>query len=279
MKRLKPYYRSILILLATVLAVTVSIGLWHWQTDAHKALTDGRLQIHVLDVGQGDCTLLILPTGERILIDTGTEESGETILAHLAEWKVGALDLIILSHNHDDHAGGLRILADAIPIGGILYTGQAPQSYGLPTRTLSAGECFSVGDLNCTILGPLSPEEEDNRSMILRMEYGQMSFLFTGDTEAPEEALLLATNPALLDVDFLKVAHHGSDTSTTEAFLAAVTPKVAVISVSDRNSFGHPSPTVCERLKGYHCTVYRTDREGDVIFLTDGTQLIHYHRD
>lgn len=267
------------IILPIVLALLIfagGAGLWAWQNARLAAMTDGKLRLHFIDVGQGDAALLILPTGERIMIDTGTEESGEAVLAHLAKWDVKALDLVILSHNHDDHAGGLALLADTIPIGGVLYAGEPPEECVLPMRELTAEEAFSVGDVHFAVLGPLSEAGTENRSMILRIDYGRRSFLFTGDAEAGEEELLLANAPAILDVDFLKVAHHGSATSSTEAFLSTVSPEIAVISASADNSFGHPSPQTVERLKESGCTVYRTDEMGTVIFLCDGEKLTRY---
>lgn len=273
---MKKHLKTILSVALAVLVLAGGFGMWAWQTAARHEAMDGKLQLHFIDVGQGDAALLILPTGERIMIDTGTQESGEAILSHLTKWDVSALDLVILSHNHDDHAGGLSVLADAMPIGGILYAGEAPKDYGISMRSVSAGDCFSIGEVQFSILGPLSEEETENRSMILRIDYGVRSFLFTGDAEAEEEALLLAANPALLKVDLLKVAHHGSATSSTEAFLFAVSPEVAVISVSADNSFGHPAPEVLRDLKALDCSVYRTDRSGTLIFHCDGKILAHY---
>ena len=262
--------------LLAVLTVAGSVGLLVWQNHSHLRLTEGKLQLHFIDVGQGDAALLILPTGERIMIDTGTEESGEAILAHLAKWNVKALDLVILSHNHDDHAGGLSVLAEALTIGGVLYAGEAPSKCALSMREVVAGDSFSIGEVHFFVLGPLTKEGTENRSMILRVEYGKRSFLFTGDAEAGEEELLLHTVPQLLDVDLLKVAHHGSATSSTEPFLSAVSPEIAVISASDDNSFGHPTIDTLDRLKSQNCAVYRTDQSGTVIFLCDGKHLSRY---
>lgn len=259
-----------------VILLAGGAGLWTWQTAARKAVVDGNLQLHIIDVGQADAALLILPTGERIMIDTGTEESGEAILSHLAKWDVKALDLVILSHNHDDHAGGLSVIANAMPVGGVLYSGEAPTGCDLSTRELAAGDCFTIGKVRFTVLGPLSEADVENRSLILRIDYGERSFLFTGDAEAGEEELLLSAVSDLLNVDFLKVAHHGSATSSTEAFLTAVSPEVAVISASADNSFGHPSPQTVSRLKALDCAVYRTDQAGTQIFLCDGVTLTRY---
>ncbi len=273
---MKKLLKTILPIALAVLLLAGGAGLWAWKTAQMTALLEGKLQIHFIDVGQGDAALLVLPTGERIMIDTGTAESGEAILAHLKQWKVGALDLVILSHNHDDHAGGLPVLAEVMPIGGILYAGEPPADCGLETRELVAGETFSLGEVGFTVLGPQSAEDAENRSMILRVDYGKRSFLFTGDAEPEEEELLLQSVLALLDVDLLKVAHHGSKYSTTQGFVEAVSPEIAVVSASAENSFGHPAPSVMERLKEADCLVYRTDVSGTLIFLCDGKQITRY---
>jgi competence protein ComEC len=262
--------------LLAVLTVAGSVGLWVWQNHSHLRLTEGKLQLHFIDVGQGDAALLVLPTGERIMIDTGTEESGEAILSHLAKWDVAALDLVILSHNHDDHAGGLPLLAETMPIGGVLYAGEAPGDYDLEMREVKAGDSFTIGDADFAVLGPLAAEESENRSMILRIDYGELSFLFTGDAEAEEEELLLEQMAGLLDVDLLKVAHHGSAYSSTDAFLQAVSPEIAVISASADNNFGHPAPTTVEKLKSLGAMVYRIDRQGSLVILSDGKTLTRY---
>ena len=268
--------KTILPIALALLLIAGGAGLWVWQNQTHHRMTNGKLQLHFIDVGQGDAALLILPTGERIMIDTGTGESGEAILAHLAKWKVDAIDLVILSHSHEDHAGGLAVLADAMPIGGVLYAGEAPAACSLSMRELTPEDAFSIGDVHFAVLGPLTEEGSENRSMILRVDYGERSFLFTGDAEAAEEELLLERMPALIDVDLLKVAHHGSATSSTEAFLQAVSPKIAVISASADNGFGHPAPQTIDRLKSLGCTVYRTDESGTLIFLCDGNALTRY---
>ena len=273
---MKKILKTIVPLILATLVLAGGAGLWAWQRAERQRATDGKLQIHYIDVGQGDAALLILPTGERIMIDTGTYESGEAILSHLAKWEVAALDLVILSHSHSDHAGGLEVLAEAMPIGGVLYTDVPPEDCGLTVRPLSPGYCFSVGEVKFSVLGPLSDETSENRCLILRIDYGVRSFLFMGDAEADEEEALLATVPELLNADLLKVGHHGAASSTTEAFLFAVDPEVAVISASRDNSYGHPSPKVLDRLRAAGCMIYRTDRQGTLIFLCDGTNLTRY---
>lgn len=269
-------------LTATILAILLFcagiIGYLYEKSEILRQ-TNRKLQIHFIDVGQGDATLLLLPTGERVMIDTGTPESGEKLLAHLSKWQVDYIDYVILSHAHSDHAGGLPLMEEQIGVGQILYSGIAPEGAVASMRELLAGDCFAVGDLRFSVLGPLSSVESDNRSMVLRVDYGATSFLFTGDAESDEEELLLNTCPQLLDADLLKVAHHGSKSSTTEAFLTAVSPDLAVIFASADNSYGHPSPEVQDRLAQIDCQVFSTHREGTMIFLSDGKELERYRID
>ena len=275
MKKSIPWKFLVAVLLIVLLLVGGIVGYLREKSDIFQQL-NGKLQIHFLDVGQGDASLLILPTGERIMVDTGTRESGEKILAHLAKWKVDYIDYVILSHTHSDHAGGLELLEEQIGVGKILYSGIAPEKSHAPTQELHAGEYFDVGDLRFSILGPLTSTDSENRSLILRVDFEEMSILFTGDAESEEEELLLNTCPQLLDVDLLKVAHHGSKNSTSRAFLEAVTPDFAVISASFDNSYGHPAPETEERLAEMKCHVYSTHREGAVIFLSNGHKLVRY---
>ena len=278
MKKSIPWKTLIAIALAILLFSAGVVGYLYEKAEILKQI-DGKLQIHFLDVGQGDATLLILPTGERIMIDTGTEESGEKILAHLAKWQVDYIDYVILSHAHSDHAGGLSLLEEQVGVGQILYAGLVPENTSAPMRELYAGDCFAIGDLQFSVLGPLTPAEQENRSLILRVDFAETSLLFTGDAEREEEELLLTTCPQLLDADLLKVAHHGSKNSTSQVFLEAVTPDFAVISASADNSYGHPSPEVEDRLAKMNCKTYSTHREGTVVFLSDGHALKRYKID
>lgn len=261
-----------------LIALVFAIGACEYWRERGEILgaIEGKLQIHFLDVGQGDATLLILPTGERVMIDVGPKSAGENLLTHFAKWKVDAIDYLILSHSHADHAGALSLLEQEVGIGMVLYAGEAPEICRSPIQELFPGDCFVIGDLQFCVLGPLTTEDNENRSMVLRIDYEDTSFLFTGDAEEAEETLLLNTCPDLLDVDLLKVAHHGSDTSTQMPFIEAVTPEFAVISASADNSFGHPSPNVVNRLRLADCIAISTHRDGTILFLSDGKSLTRF---
>jgi competence protein ComEC len=244
-----------------------------------------RLVVSVLDVGQGDAILIETPAGHRILVDGGP--SGARLSQVLG--RARRFDLVVLTHGQDDHVTGLVSLFDRYEVGAVLKSPLAGNSgaynawvdatalSSIPVHEAVAGEYVDLGDgIRLEVLGPppglLHDTEDDlnNNSVVLRLVYGDVSFLLTGDIEADAEATLLQQGGALRST-VLKVAHHGSDGSSTPAFLAAVKPAVAVISTGVENSFGHPSPTTRLRLAGV--PLLRTDLNGRVRFETDGRRL------
>lgn len=278
-KRLFKNRRTLILAALAILLIFTCAGIRLYRTLARDEATDGKLTLHFVDVGQGDATLLTFPDGRCALIDTGTAESADELIAYLRRWNIERIDCIFLSHLHSDHAGGLDALCEAFAVGTVCYTGDAPtlsnREGELPTLLqLRAGYITEIGGVSLRVLAPLDVHESENdNSMILRVEYGEISFLFAGDAESEEENDLLNTCPELLDADLLKVAHHGSANSTSEAFLEAVSPQVALISSSEDNSFGHPAPSVVERLKASGAGVYLTSEQGSVTFICDGETL------
>lgn len=272
-------WRKLIWLALAVMIVGVCAGIRLYRTVAREEATDGKLTIHFIDVGQGDAALLTFPDGTSAMIDTGTAESADEVIAYLERWEIERLDYIFLSHPHSDHAGGLEALCEAFEVGELCYAGQAPilggEGNAPAMRALTAGSTADLGGVKLTVLAPLSVKENENdNSLILRLDYGERSMLFTGDAEEDEEKDLLGASPELLDADLLKVAHHGSANSTTEAFVQAVTPEVAVISASSDNSFGHPTPSVVERLRKADCIVYSTSTSGSLTFICDGKTIV-----
>jgi competence protein ComEC len=250
----------------------------------------GSLRVTILDVGQGDALLIETPAGHRILVDGGP--SGARIAQALGRSLPASerrIDLVVLTHAQDDHVTGLvEVLrryevsaALAGPLSGKTAAYDAwleeLERSDVPLSLASAGQQIDLGDgVRIEALSPpreplLGTEDDlNNNSVVLRLVYGEVSFLLTGDLEAEGEAALLDTS-AELHATVLKVGHHGSDGSTTPAFLDAVDPSIAVLSVGDENTFGHPSPTTRLRLAGV--PLLRTDQNGDVRFETDGKSL------
>jgi competence protein ComEC len=256
------------------------------------SMPDGRLRVTFLDVGQGDAVLIETPGGRQVLVDGGPSPSAlvDGVGRRLPFWD-RSLDLVILTHPDEDHVGGLIPIVERYQVARALEPG-IPQRSGaylgwlellaekdVPTFQARTGLRISLGDgVWLRVLNPPQPlvrdtgADDNNNGVVLRLEYGQVAFLLTADIEAATETRLVAEGQPL-QAQVLKVAHHGSDTSTTPAFLAAVAPWVAVVSVGADNRFGHPGEAVLARLAEANIPVYRTDQHGDIEFVTDGRRL------
>lgn len=249
----------------------------------------GDLRVSVLDVGQGDAILIEAPSGLRVLVDGGP--SGPRLLQALGEVLPAAerrIDLVVLTHAHDDHVTGLVDLVEryqvklalaAAPVSpSAAYEAweRALERRAVPVRPPAAGEWLDLGGgARLEVLHPAATpisggDEVNNNSIVLRLTHGRLAFLLTGDLEAEGERWLLQ-EWGDLRAQVLKVAHHGSDSSSREEFLAAVRPSLAVISVGDSNPYGHPSPTALLRLVDLH--LLRTDVNGSVRLRSDGRRL------
>jgi competence protein ComEC len=259
----------------------------------------GVLRATFLDVGQGDAALVDLPDGEAMVIDGGglvgsPIDVGTRVLApELRARRRRSLAAVVLTHPHPDHFGGLATGLDAVRLGAIWDTGQGEREQvgggyaALLGRALSLGIpvlhpdrlCGShrIGGARVDVLAPC-PEFSSDRgpndnSFVLRIAYGARALLFVGDAEHDEEATLLAGARGTLRADVLKVGHHGSRTSSSSGFLAAVAPREAIISVGCRNRFGHPDPATLATLAASGARVWRTDRDGSIEVSTDGESL------
>ncbi|WP_404370131.1 ComEC/Rec2 family competence protein [Corallococcus coralloides] len=270
----------------------------------HAALPSpapGRLSVYFLDVGQGDAALIVSPTGKTVLIDGGPPEAGARLAARLRELVKGPLDLVILTHPHLDHLGGLRAAVKAVgakrfmdpgfdhpseayrdlldfvghEVGQVMSPEPNPQA---PQTLLTVGLGEGVA---LTVLWPRVPQESflantrsdpNANSIVTKLTYGKTAFLFTGDSEPPTEEVLLQ-KPVDLTATVLKVAHHGGKHSSTAAFLERVKPQAAVISCGVGNDYGHPSPEVLGRLRDVRARAFRTDQDGEVLAVSDGTTV------
>ncbi len=258
-------------------------------------ITRGKLEITAIDVGQGDSLLVVSPEGKTMLIDGGGTigpfrgefDFGEDVVSPYL-WFRGLhhLDVVALSHAHDDHIGGLaRVVENFHPRE--LWVGINPETpalnrlyrvasaNGVRVRSHVAGETFDWSGTHVRVLSPPAdwqpkPQPKNNDSLSFLIAYGHTSALLAGDLEKKMEKFVATESP---QADLLKVAHHGSSTSSTPEFLDAVHPEFAVISVGFHNSFGHPRQAVLERLQAAHIKTYRTDRLGAITFLLDGTSV------
>ena len=238
------------------------------------------LQVAFIDVGQGDCSLLSTSSGQDILIDAGPESAGSAVVSFLNAQGVTELDVIVISHNHADHIGGLvDLLQSPILVGEVFYNGNACTTLicqavwaemgkrGITPQAVDAGDSFSWGPLAAAVLNPqaVPTGDENEDSVVLDLDFFETDLIYTGDIGFATETLLINAG-GLGPVEVLKVAHHGSAESSGTAFLGAVAPQAAVISVGASNPYGHPSAETLQRLALSGAAVQRTDLDGDVTF-------------
>lgn len=275
----KKYYKIYFIIFAASFVLLAYLS-YQSYVENQKAL-----QVIFLDVGQGD-SILIQKGTQQILIDGGP--SGKTELAKLGEYLPyfdREIEIVIATHPDKDHIGGLVETARNYKIGKVLTTAAAKDTAVYKewneildfNRTkkieVERGTEVRLDEVSLKILSPeggVDPAigEANNKSIVTRMDFGENSFLFTGDIESGAEKELLESGENI-NVDILKIAHHGSRFSSSEAFLDAVSPEKAVISVGPNNSYGHPHEAVLEALKGRNVETLRTDEKGDIVFICE----------
>lgn len=246
---------------------------------------EDELMVYYLDVGQGDA-ILLQQNDATMLIDTGDNGMEQQLLDQLDALDVTQLDVLVCTHYHADHIGGAAEVLQNITVDRVLLpSGSATtQTYedmldiidqkGIPTSFPKIGYTGQLGEADYQVVGP-KVEDSDNQndnSLMIRFQYGNASFLFTGDAEATEEADTMATGYEI-QADVLKVGHHGSDTSTSQLFLQAVNPVCAVISCGTGNDYGHPHQETLDKLSEAGVTVYRTDLSGTITMVTDGAAI------
>ena len=237
--------------------------------------------IHYIDVGQGDAALVVCDD-KTMLIDGGKPSASSIIYTYLKNLNIDYLDCIVASHADDDHIGGLSAPLAKMKVGNVIApeTEADTRSYnslktkteeqGLTIQHPKPGDSMDLGSSKIEFYGPITESESDrnNGSIVMKIIYGDTSFLFTGDAEREEEQEILNAGYDL-SATVLKVGHHGSKNSTTYPFLREIMPQYAVISVGD-NSYGHPTEDTLSRLRDADVKVYRTDMQGDIIATSDG---------
>ncbi len=274
---------SLILAIITIAVIAVYLALGdNFDTDY-----DGQFEIHAIDVGQGDSTL-IRQGDSCILIDAGTNSSEAALEAYLDYLHVDTIDCFIATHPHEDHIGGADMILEKYQVNKLLLTDLESTSYtfealldgiessGVDAEIPAVGDEYTVGDMKFTVLAPLTATDDaNNMSIVIKLTYGNLSFMFMGDAEMDSEFEILSTYSSdMLDCDFLKVGHHGSKTSSSSEFLNAVSPEIALISCGRENSYGHPHGVVLDRLKSAGVdTILRTDRLGTLVITSDGKEI------
>ena len=244
----------------------------------------GTLAVHFLDIGQGDSIFIELPNSQTMLVDAGENYYGEGIINYIYDCGYEKLDYLVATHPHSDHIGSMSYIVRHMDIDAVYMpkVSTATKTYenlldsiskkGLKIKTAIAGtRILDIDELEIVILAPVEIYEDDlnNCSVILKITYKDRSFLLTGDAEKKEfEDVYLD-----MSADVLKVAHHGSSTSTTEEILEKIKPEIAVISLGEDNEYGHPHKSTLKLLNNIECDIYRTDEDKTVKISTDGENL------
>ncbi|HSB75873.1 MAG TPA: ComEC/Rec2 family competence protein, partial [Terriglobales bacterium] len=281
---------------AAGLAALLASALWITLVPPRPRVRPGTMEVTAIDVGQGDSTLVVSPEGKTLLVDAGGPlggwrsefDYGEDVISPYLWWRgMSRLDAVALTHAHSDHLGGLpSVLANFRPAA--VWLGPNPRTRELERLLRSVREQkasvlelrgqdeFQFGGIEARVLSPPrnwlpAAEPRNNDSLVLRLSYGDSSFLLSGDAEKKMEPAIAAQAPRAA---LLKVAHNGSASSTSAPFLAAVGPQFAMISVGARNPFRHPRPEVLSRLQAFHVATYRTDLMGATTFYLDGKKVI-----
>ena len=271
------------IFVATILILTIIDGvkllIKEYRATVAKPIREDSY-VRMLDVGQGDC-ILLYSGGKAALIDTGTKAYAKSITKELKNEGIDSLDLMVISHNHSDHMGGIVPLTEEFRVKKLIVpdlnkTDEKTDKMQTAMSNVkkSGGKCetakkgmeISLGDFDLTVIGCYYDEQDENdRSIILKAKIGKWRFLFTGDAQEPTEKRLIADN-ADIRCDVLKVGHHGSMYGTSEEFLAAASPSLAMISCGKGNRYSHPHDVVLMRLDEAGVKYFRTDTLGSVTF-------------
>lgn len=243
------------------------------------------IEVHFIDVGQGD-SIFIKQGSNAMLIDAGDNQYGHIVVNYLIENGIDKLDYVIGTHPHSDHIGGLDDVIDFFSIGKVIMPKvthntetfddliNSIQNKGLKISTPIVGDVYNLGDSKFTILAPNESfyENLNNYSVVIKLEYGNNSFVFTGDIESQSENQIV-NNGLNINTDVLKIAHHGSNTSTSNQFLESVNPLFAIFMVGEENKYLHPDITVVNRLVEKNIEIFRTDLDGTIVAKGDGENI------
>ena len=249
--------------------------------------SDGEVMFHFIDVGQGDAILITTSSG-NMLVDTSESAAEEQLGEYLKAADVKTLKYLVLTHLDADHIGNATYVIENFKVDTVVLgldcvatTKMAKElmetidAKDISVMQVKMGDSFTLGSLQNTVIAPVEDYSDANEnSIVIKATYGSTSVMLTGDAEKKSESDMLKKWSAdALKSDILKIGHHGSDSSTTDAFLNAVSPEIAVISCGEDNKFDHPKPEILEKLENKGVVIYRTDIDGSIIFKSDGNQI------
>ena len=250
--------------------------------NTYSVPVEGNLEVYFLDVGQAD-SILIRNNDDAMLIDAGNNEDGKLLVDYFKKLGITNFSYVVGTHPHEDHICGLDDIINNFNINNIYLPNaitttktfsdiiDAMDNNNLMYKVPRIGDVFSLGDAVIEVIYTGTDTSDlNNTSIVLRLDYGETSFLFTGDATDKTEKLILNKN---IDVDILKVGHHGSKYSTIDEFLNKVNPEYAIISVGIPNSYGHPSNETITKLNNKNIDIYRTDKKGTIVISTDGNNI------
>ncbi|WP_456275300.1 MBL fold metallo-hydrolase [Bacillus sp. AK128] len=249
-----------------------------------------QLEVHFINVGQGDSVLAIMPNGKKMLVDGGPKESGETVVSYLKKHNITELDLVVSTHPDADHIGGLIEVLQLVKVKQILDTGkfhttdtyreylQIIRTKQIPIKLARIDKSIELDDkVEINVLNSYNAVQENNEaSVVMKLSLGEIDYLLSADAEENSEKEMIANYQ--LDAEIIKVAHHGSVTSTTEEFLDRVSPDVAILSFGEENPYGHPHNEVVERLKENGIEMYATAGYESLVVKTNGRSYKVYSK-
>ncbi len=249
--------------------------------------TNQTVTVHFIDVGQGD-SIFIDTTGLDVLIDAGSKSPTQTVLNYLATLNITHIDLVIATHAHEDHIGGLvGVINSNITIDTVLFNNQSHSSATYTNFILAAqphnltaaqrGQIYVLTETaNLTVVNPVQPNQfsdQNDNSVVTKLQVSNTTFLLTGDAEEPAEQSMLVSSVVCLDCDLLKVGHHGSYTATSQTFLDTVDPTYAIISAGLNNKYDHPHQQTLQKLETKNVTTYCTIQSGTIVAQTNGNTI------
>lgn len=244
------------------------------------------LRVHVINVDQADCILIETNDG-CMLIDAGIDKTEQHLKNYLRSCGITEIDYFLITHPHTDHYGGADMILEEFEVKNIIY-----DNYLYPNKVLNwfdessanlidtkIGEKYKIGEATFTVMCADMADPRDDKndySIVVRLDYGESSFMFTGDaTKFNEKYMIEYWDRELLDCDFLKSPHHGSDTSSSISYLNIITPEIVAISAGIGNSYGLPKQEILDRYEDVNADVYRTDLSGDLVFVSDGATIVY----